>query len=192
MSHVWAIVSQNWQTLGTWYFFCLQSFTHILINQRKFWLIPSMYPPIDTLKTIRVEWFCSKLQVWCEFFQRVLEFENRGLFPSTLSITEILDTKFQASRTIFWLIRAPWKHQNQIWSSYIWLFKMAAIAKPKGVHENRNKLVHPWSISYWLVQVWLLWDVSSLRSVVSFLLCIDHSDNTYDFSKWPPAQNRRS
>ena len=84
-----------------------------------------MYPPIDTLKTIHREWLCSKLQVWCGIFQQVLRFENLGLFPSTLSITEILNIKFQAPRAIFWLIRAPWKHQNQIWSSYTWLFKMA-------------------------------------------------------------------
>ena len=192
MSHLWAIVSHNWQTLGTWYFFCLQNFRHILIIQSKFWLIPCMNPPIDTLKSIREEWFCSKLQVWCEILQQVLGFENLGLFPSTLSITEILNTKFQAPRAIFWLIRAPWKHQNQIWSSYMWLFKMVANTKPKGVREKRKKLVLPQFNTYWLALIWTPCDELSSRYMVWLPLCIDHAENIHEFPKWPPPPNRRS
>ena len=69
---------------------------------------------------------------------------------------------------------------------------MAAVTKSEVIHENGNKLVHPWFDTYWMALVWPSCGVSSRSSVVSELLCIDHSENTHDFSKWPPVQNRRS
>ena len=59
------------------------------------------------------------------------------------------------------------------------------------VRKNRNKRVHPWFHTYWMALVWAPCGVSSPKSVVSFPLCIDHSENTHDFLKWLPVHNRR-
>ena len=58
---------------------------------------------------------------------------------------------------------------------------MAAMTKSEVIRENRNKLVHPWLETYWMVLVHSPCGVSSPGSVVSFVLCTDHSEDTHDF-----------
>ena len=91
-------------------------------------------------------------------------------------------------------LQDPWSdsshipHILQILVLYTWQLKMAAITEPEGVRKTHNKLLHPWSNGYWLGLVWIQCDVSSARSLVWLLLCIEQWEYTCFFKIAASAQ----